>query len=103
MYIYIYILIHVYSPLGQGPMLEITAQGKLAKGYVHICIYAPLGFCCEWFTVVSVHHGFKAKAVGQTYTCITCAHDRCGVKGGGYGVTQSHPWCDPCYILILLK
>ena len=27
-----FFLIHVYSPLGQGPMLEITAQGKLAKG-----------------------------------------------------------------------
>ena len=50
-------------------------------------------------TTVSVHRGVRAKTAGQTRTCMTC--DGCGVKGGGYGVTQSHPRCDPCYTLAM--
>jgi len=53
----------------------------------------------EGFTMVSVHHGVRAKTVGQTCTCVTHTCDRCGVKGGRYGVTQSHLQCDLCYTL----
>jgi len=69
-----------------------------------IYIYYTCGFLlqCEWFTAVSVHHGVKAKTVGQTRTHTTCTCDRCSVTGGGYGVTQSHLQCDPCYTLMAL-
>jgi hypothetical protein len=67
-------------------------------------LYCTLGFLlrCEWFTAVSVHRGVRAKTTGQTCTRITCTCDGCGVTGGGYGVTQSQPRCDPCYTLPLL-
>ena len=62
---------------------------------VHIYIlHSRASLQCEWFTTVSVHHGVRAKTVDQTCTCITCTCDRCGVKGGRYGVTQSHLQCD---------
>jgi hypothetical protein len=57
----------------------------------NIYIYYTYGFLlqCEWFTAVSVHHGVRAKTVGQTRTRTTCTCDGCGVTGGGYGVTYS--------------
>jgi len=72
---------------------------------IFIYITYTFGFSlqCEQFTAVSVHHGVRAKTVGQTRTCVTCTCDRCGVTGGRYGVTQSHPRCDPCYTLNLYE
>ena len=49
---------------------------------------------------MSVHHGVRAGTTGPTCTCITCTCDGCGVRGGGYGVIQGHPQCDPCYTLV---
>jgi len=46
---------------------------------------------CEGFTTVSVHHGVRAKTMGQTHTCVTHTCDRCSVKGGRYSVTHVTP------------
>src|ERR1700678_627783 len=52
--------------------------------------------------VSAVYRGDEAKPSVQTCTCVHRTCNRYGVTGDRYGVRQSHPWCDPCYTLVIL-